>query len=223
MTRYITIAAVCALASGLLVSPARAQCPTGFNPLQALVGTWTFSTQGFASTAPLASTGRFTASIGTDRSGTSVQGLLSITRTLNQNGLTVQQETDTGRYTVLPDCSGGSLILNLSSGPLQFDFWFSGTSILPFPPGCALFGPSIKGVSLGGQTLGFDANLIFCPPPPPTSRTCSCPGVPLSVTITCPLGRTPVCNSDAALGSCLVGTCSTAPPIPASFAYGGCQ
>lgn len=94
------------------------------NPLQALVGTWGFSANGFApATLPFASAGRFVASIGTDSAGNPI-GRLSITNTSSQNGQITRLETDVGTYQVFPDCSGGTLVFNLSTRPLAFDFWF---------------------------------------------------------------------------------------------------
>jgi hypothetical protein len=90
------------------------------NPLQALAGTWSFSMDGTAlSTQPFASAGRFVAGIGTDLVGNPI-GLLTITNTSGS----VRQETDTGRYQINPDCSGGTLTFNLSSHPITLDFWF---------------------------------------------------------------------------------------------------
>ena len=63
MKRFNTLA-ICAVACILLAPLANAQCPTGItNPLQVLVGTWTFKAQG-AGTTNYASAGQFTASVG---------------------------------------------------------------------------------------------------------------------------------------------------------------
>src|SRR3954453_3852899 len=105
----LTFTAICILAGVFLASPAHSQCPAGINPLQALVGTWTFSTFGSAPAPgpsipippPIASAGKFTASI-----GPSNQGILSITNTASRNGQITRLETDAGRYQVFPDCSG---------------------------------------------------------------------------------------------------------------------
>jgi hypothetical protein len=97
-------------------------CPA--NPLDILNGTWTFSTEGFSLSAqPFTSAGRFVAS-SSSRSGNQ-NGFLAITSTSSQNGLIVSQEADAGAYQIYPDCSGGTLTFNLSTRPLQFDFWFA--------------------------------------------------------------------------------------------------
>jgi hypothetical protein len=94
------------------------------NPLTLLVGTWTYSTHGFApGTEPFASAGQFTATLGT-RGGQPI-GLLSVLSTASMNGQITRQETDAGTFQIFDDCSGGTLTFNLSSRPLRFDFWFS--------------------------------------------------------------------------------------------------
>jgi hypothetical protein len=97
-------------------------CPS--NPLDALTGTWTYSTEGLTGAAvPFSSSGLFLASTGAGRSG-NVTGLLNITNTSSQNGLITSQEVDGGSFQVNANCSGGTLTFNLSTRPLQFDFWF---------------------------------------------------------------------------------------------------
>jgi len=135
--RCVSITTVCVVSGVLFAWPADGQCPAGATN-QLLVGTWTYSTQGssaistaFASAGPYAAAGQFTAGIGTDRSGTTI-GVLKITQTSNLNGGIVSQETDVGRYQVFPDCSGGTLTFNLSTRPLQFDFWFVSNTEIRF-------------------------------------------------------------------------------------------
>lgn len=125
--------------AGLLMSAATqaqtpAACPTGVNPLQVLVGTWTFTSNGFtqsapgSSSTPFASIGRFSAMVVT-RSGQQV-GVLTVLRTANNNGQVSRLESDAGSYQVYPDCSGGTLNFNLSTGPVQYEFLFNGMSAL---------------------------------------------------------------------------------------------
>ena len=40
-------------------------------------------------------------------------------------GAFTRQEFDVGSYQANADCSGGQLIFNLSSHPVQFDFWWA--------------------------------------------------------------------------------------------------
>lgn len=108
----------------MFAQPAARSCPTGINPLQILEGTWTYSADGvFPPTQSYASAGTFRASVGTDKAG-SPKGLLAITQTTSLNGQSIRQETDAGSYQIFPDCSGGTLTLNLSTRPIAFDFWF---------------------------------------------------------------------------------------------------
>lgn len=128
MKAQIKFALVCVIASLLLVPQAYAQtsCPAGItNPLQVLVETWSFQYNGWidAPQLPLAAAGQIVASIGTDRAGNPV-GRLTITQTSNQNGSITRLEKDVGTYQIFPDCSGGTLALNVSSRPVAFDFWF---------------------------------------------------------------------------------------------------
>jgi hypothetical protein len=128
--RVVSITLVGTIACLIMAPGLYAQCPQGTDPLQLLVGTWTFSTNGFSpAIQPFASSGQFTASIST-RAGNRI-GLLSITSTASLNGQIVRQEIDAGTYQIFADCSGGTLTFNLSSRPLAFDFWFAngGTEI----------------------------------------------------------------------------------------------
>jgi hypothetical protein len=107
----------CATA-GMLLTPfaASAQCPSG-DPLQVLVANWTFQAKGVA---PILykSAGQFTASIVNGR------GFLAIVQTLNNGVQIIRQERDIGSYQINSTCSGGTLVFNLSTGPIAFDFWF---------------------------------------------------------------------------------------------------
>ena len=100
-----------------------AGCPA--NPLDALTGTWVFSSEGFQfpPTAFLAAAGRFIATPGLDRAGNPI-GLLAITQTSARDGSTTRQEADAGRFQINSDCTGGTLTFNVSSRPIQFDFFF---------------------------------------------------------------------------------------------------
>lgn len=132
MNRKVVFALICLMAGLLLTPQMQAQtCPT--NSLQALVGTWAFKADGFGFTPLqlLATAGRFTASIGTDRAGNPT-GVLSITQTSGINGTVTRQETDAGRFQVNADCSGGTLTFNVSSRPVQYDFFFTNLSEIVF-------------------------------------------------------------------------------------------
>jgi hypothetical protein len=221
--------------AGLLMTPwAHAQattskCPANINPLQLLVGTWTFSTQGFGptSTQPFSSAGQFVARIGTDG-----RGSLTITNTASRNGQITRLETDAGTYQLLPDCSGGTLTFNLSTGPLQFDFWFSSSGLefaairpfcscpLPLLPEDCPYAIRANG-SIPGQTINLfgdrscggqppcdrEHNCIICACPacvPSTLGTCASTG-PMTTTppLFCPVGSTPGCSpgNDITMGS----------------------
>jgi streptogramin lyase len=92
------------------------------NPLTFLAGTWQFSIHGFAPQfLPFASAGNFTASV-----NAAGRGILSVTSTSSWFGNITRQEVDAGTFQVAPDCLSGSLVFNLSSKPLTFDFWVSG-------------------------------------------------------------------------------------------------
>jgi hypothetical protein len=115
-----------------------ATCPGRIiSPLQRLIGTWTFSSNGFAqsasvpaSLAPVAWVGSFTAQIATDLRSGQQTGTLTVTRTANLSGRIVRLETDIGRFQVYPDCSGGNLVLNLSTAPVEYEFVFNNDTTL---------------------------------------------------------------------------------------------
>ena len=122
MKRWI-FAITCAAAFCLSAPLAEAQCPaTITNPLQALVGTWSFKAEGVF---PLSyvSAGQFKASVTTDRGG-NIVGMLDIIDTVVKNGTVVRQERYQGKYQIFPDCSGGVLILNSGQNHIEYDFWF---------------------------------------------------------------------------------------------------
>lgn len=124
--------------------------------LAQLSGTWTFNAQGspildvnfrrpttevptkatprsgitIDQTNSFAIAGQFKASIGVDRAGNPI-GLLAINATTVLNGTTTRLEGDVGRYTINASGTGGTLTMNLSSYPMQYDFWFAkgGTQI----------------------------------------------------------------------------------------------
>ena len=99
-------------------------CPS--EPLSIFTGPWVFTTSGFKYSFPIqSSAGRFVASVGLDRALRPL-GLLAINATSVNNGSPTRQEQDAGRYQINADCSGGTLTFNLSSRPVQFDFWFDG-------------------------------------------------------------------------------------------------
>jgi hypothetical protein len=135
----------CALVS-LLATPLMAHDPTPSclaTPLSGLTGNYTFQIEGIYP-HQYGITGTMNASIGTNRAGAAV-GLLKITATSffdptltvrgtvsNQPAATADPrdasvtrlETDFGSFQVNPSCTGGTLTFNLSSRPMQFDFWF---------------------------------------------------------------------------------------------------
>lgn len=100
------------LAGQALIAPSA--CPAGVtNPLQVLTDTFAFTAHGIANgTYYIAGTFAPAA------------GLLSITASSDLGGSVTRFESDTGSYTVYPDCSGGQFTYNLSSRPIQYDFWF---------------------------------------------------------------------------------------------------
>ena len=73
---------------------------------------------------PFGIAGAINASLSTDRGGNPL-GLLGIvaSSSLGQGSIT-RQESDAGRFQVNDDCSGGTLIMNLSSRPIQYQFYF---------------------------------------------------------------------------------------------------
>lgn len=165
MTRSLAVVSVFSIAGLFLAPCVPAQTSPGCgsaitDPLQALAGSWTFSTRGTVfptqlSAEPFASVGSMVAAIGTNRAGIPV-GLLTITKTASQNGQSLaRQETDAGTFQVLPDCSGGTLTFNLSSRPVQFDFRFvNGTEIR--------FVSTSQGVTIAGVALGISSGQQYC-------------------------------------------------------------
>lgn len=98
-------------------------CPAGItSPLQVLTGNYSFKANSLLGGRYYIA-GSFTPSIGLDRANQPL-GLLAITATSNIDTSATRLESDTGRYTVYPDCSGGQFTYNLSSRPVQYDFWF---------------------------------------------------------------------------------------------------
>jgi hypothetical protein len=139
MQRLVAYVSVCVLAGFLIISPQThavvvqppAQACVG-DPLQVLVGTWTFSMQGFVDptttttsiNVPFSSAGQFVA--GTVATTAGRLGVLDITTTSVNNGKVTTIQTGSGTYAVFSDCSGGTLTFNLLGSPslITFDFWF---------------------------------------------------------------------------------------------------
>lgn len=127
MKSILSRAPLFALAALATSAYGAAQCPA--DPLLALSGRWTFNIQGTPTNRALnhdfAIAGQFVASA--TRPGfpsPNGVGWLTITATSWINGSVTRLESDIGRYQLNADCSGGSLIMNLSSYPMQYDFWF---------------------------------------------------------------------------------------------------
>ncbi|MBY0503643.1 MAG: hypothetical protein K2X03_07030 [Bryobacteraceae bacterium] len=98
-------------------------CPAGVNPLSVLAGTsWSFQTQaiGYAGGSPQS------ASVGTFRA--TAPSTLSIVQTVNTSGSVARLASNSGRFFVNADCSGGDLLFNLGGNPSQFSFFFSDNS-----------------------------------------------------------------------------------------------
>ena len=133
----------------LAIAAAVAPAHLSAQNLNALNGNWTFNIQGLpllsVSRPPItndtakssskaviaegqansfAIAGQFQASIGVDRAGNQI-GLLAITATTSLDGSTIRSEGDVGRYQINSSGTGGSLTMNLSSYPMQYDFWFA--------------------------------------------------------------------------------------------------
>jgi hypothetical protein len=154
MKRLIT-ASVCVLASMLLTPQAHAQfegplCPElnssgqAISPLQLLVGRWRFGWLGIPTpnnAGPVYSAGSFTASVVTDQAGNQ-KGVLTITASTNLNGQITRQDVGQGVYQIFPDCSGGTLTFNLSSGPTSWEFWIDYTG-------------EFRGVSVGSSVTAL--------------------------------------------------------------------
>ena len=102
------------------LSPANT-CPA--NPLDSFSGKWTFTLTGVEGALPFGSIGILTASSGTSNLGLPA-GALQIVDDTSVGGQLSRQSPDSGKFQILPDCSGGSLRLNLSGVPMTLDFWF---------------------------------------------------------------------------------------------------
>jgi hypothetical protein len=192
---------------------AQTSCPSGVNPLQLLVGTWSFSTHGFVSQtgaptsmSPFSGVGQFVASIGTQ--GGQQVGLLTITQTSVANGEAIRQEQDAGTYTIFPDCSGGTLTFNLSTRPQQLEFRFKAPPASPPPPpnpcGSSLrFGSSSNTFTVTGDAdpigCGAGGTNVFCFPTFADAQQCTCGGLS-TIPSGCP--TVGVCNSPTAGSSC---------------------
>ena len=104
-------------------------CPAGVtNPLTLLNGNSTFSAHGFVvnGVPNYAIAGVWNAFTGLDRGGNTVGGLnITATSNLGEEGSITRLEADAGRHSANADCSGGTLHFNLSSRPVQFDFWYA--------------------------------------------------------------------------------------------------
>lgn len=133
MKRYLTLSAICILASVFMAPMASAQCP-----LSTFVGTWGYHAEAISFVPPniqgffyAASAGRFAASVATDRAGNSY-GLLTTVDTTSKTGEILRLEQGSGKFQLNPDCSGGTIVFTgTSSGLANFDFYFvnGGTEI----------------------------------------------------------------------------------------------
>ena len=123
-------------------------CPAGVtNPLTLLNGNSTFSAHGIEYFfANYAIAGAWNATTGLDRGGNTVGGLaITATSSLGVEGSVARLEADAGRHQANADCSGGTLHFNLSSRPVQFDFWYAdGFQQLYF---ISTSGPPVLGVA----------------------------------------------------------------------------
>lgn len=131
MKKIMSQAPLFALA--VLASSVYGAAPCPANPLLALTGKWTFNVQSVATRAEgarsneFAIAGQFTPTLDPPRGGIQTPvgtGWLRITGTSWIDGSPTSLESDAGRYQINADCSGGSLIMNMSSYPMQYDFWF---------------------------------------------------------------------------------------------------
>ena len=140
-------------------------CPA--NTLSLLNGPWTFNVQTIPklfSDANWSAVGRFRASVGTDRLGNPV-GVLNINATsqltdgFNTSLGSTRLENDLGSFQINEDCTGGTLIMNLSSFPMQYDFWFYNNNqsiyFVSTSPGRGATGSATIGVS--GCPVGLPA------------------------------------------------------------------
>ncbi|MBY0507987.1 MAG: hypothetical protein K2X03_29005 [Bryobacteraceae bacterium] len=99
-------------------------CPAGLtNPLQLLNGPSAFLAHSIDPPPSYGIAGLWVASTAPDRAGSTI-GVLNLTATSNLNGSITSQEGDIGRHQANADCSGGTLTFNLSSFPVQFDYWY---------------------------------------------------------------------------------------------------
>ena len=157
------------------------------NPLSGLAGNYVFQIEG-VQPYTYGITGVFNARTGVDRGGNTV-GVLQITASsilgnsffdpfsLGFPSSYTRLETDAGKYTVNANCLGGTLIFNLSSRPMQFDFWFfdggrqiyivsslagrpaTGRAAVGINGGCAAFGVTNPLTLLNGNST-FSAHGI---------------------------------------------------------------
>ncbi len=173
MKRWMAILPLCVLGLGL-IPQSKAQCPAGVtNPLQVLSGTWAFHFKGssfdvqnavtFSTAKPalarvptpnaqqislssiFVSAGMFTATSGTNSSGSPV-GLLNVVDTSAGFALNAPQqmapssrapgrgsaphfvssnEAQSGKFQIFADCSGGTLTFTSGTENVSFDFWFT--------------------------------------------------------------------------------------------------
>jgi len=155
--------------SGTMNVASPAGCPV--NPLSRLSGPWTYNAQAITSDNPgsnYATTGRFVASTGVDRAGSPL-GVLNINATSlftvfgGGSGSSTRLEDDLGRFQIFDDCTGGTLTMNLSSFPLQYDFWFYNNNqsiyFISTSPGRGVLGSANLGVA--GCPLGLTDLLTF--------------------------------------------------------------
>jgi hypothetical protein len=170
-----------------VTTPTTCGNPNFTTPLQALVGTWSFSARGFARTdlmsLPFSAAGQFEATIG--GTADAPTGLLTITMTTMTSNTNPRQQTLSGTYEVFPDCSGGTLTFNASSHPIlssgstsgaaisqfNFDFLFvvdgkiAAVSTIPFLE-----------ITLDGFGGGFDGLFGTGNGLPPAPQTCTTAG-----------------------------------------------
>ena len=55
-------------------------------------------------------------------------GVLNITQTISTSGSVARLSTNSGRFSVNADCSGGDLLFNLGGNQSQFSFFFADSS-----------------------------------------------------------------------------------------------
>jgi hypothetical protein len=93
------------------------------SPLSTLVGNWFFRTQAYAS----ASIGTFTAQV---TSPTPFAGSLTATQSSSGDGFLQLGEAFNGSYVVLPDCSGGSIVLPYGNDSWTYEFVFANPKLI---------------------------------------------------------------------------------------------